>query len=422
MIWKFLKAGYMEDWTIIDTYSGVPQGAGCSPVLCNIYLNEFDKFVEAKMRDFDTMDRPRKLGKEYAQFAQQAYRLRKKIAAEPDGERREEMIAKHKAIQRQLIQTNPNMPDYSGRKQFRYVRYADDFLICVSGTKEDAEKIKEEIAEYLSKELKLELSLEKTLITHTSQRAKFLGYEISISKSQDVKRTARGCLQRVYYGQVRLFMPRNIVRDRLLKYGAIKIQKNMEKEQWKPMPRLRVAQLNPSLIVNTYNSEIRGLYNYYRMACNVCNLWNFGRGMYHSCIKTLASKYRCKIREIKQRYVRNGTIVIPWKSKKGEDRTTEFYKEGYRKSSTPMKELADYCVSTQQTWKREITRRLLSGICELCGKPEKALKVYLVRKLKDLGDTWLWERRMKSIRRKSLMVCPTCYQEILQGTSCKIMN
>ena len=43
LIWKFLKAGYMEQWDYQRTYNGVPQGSGVSPVLCNIYLNELDK-------------------------------------------------------------------------------------------------------------------------------------------------------------------------------------------------------------------------------------------------------------------------------------------------------------------------------------------------------------------------------------------
>ncbi len=46
LIWKFLKAGYMEQWTYNRTYSGVPQGAGVSPVLANVYLHELDKFME----------------------------------------------------------------------------------------------------------------------------------------------------------------------------------------------------------------------------------------------------------------------------------------------------------------------------------------------------------------------------------------
>ena len=42
LIWKFLKAGYLEDWQFNKTYSGTPQGGIISPILSNIYLNELD--------------------------------------------------------------------------------------------------------------------------------------------------------------------------------------------------------------------------------------------------------------------------------------------------------------------------------------------------------------------------------------------
>ncbi|WP_201763270.1 reverse transcriptase/maturase family protein [Enterococcus faecalis] len=46
LIYKFLKAGYMEDWKFNRTYSGTPQGGIISPILSNIYLSELDKFME----------------------------------------------------------------------------------------------------------------------------------------------------------------------------------------------------------------------------------------------------------------------------------------------------------------------------------------------------------------------------------------
>jgi len=44
-----LTAGYLEDWTYNRTYSGTPQGGVVSPVLANIYLNEFDSFVTGEL-------------------------------------------------------------------------------------------------------------------------------------------------------------------------------------------------------------------------------------------------------------------------------------------------------------------------------------------------------------------------------------
>ena len=45
LIWKFLKAGYMEQWQYNCTYSGVPQGSGISPICANIYLSELDNYI-----------------------------------------------------------------------------------------------------------------------------------------------------------------------------------------------------------------------------------------------------------------------------------------------------------------------------------------------------------------------------------------
>lgn len=53
LIWKFLKAGYCEDWQYHMTYSGTPQGGICSPIFANIYLHELDKFVVNLAKNFN---------------------------------------------------------------------------------------------------------------------------------------------------------------------------------------------------------------------------------------------------------------------------------------------------------------------------------------------------------------------------------
>jgi|AGFS01.1.fsa_nt_gi Retron-type reverse transcriptase len=47
-----LKAGYMEDWKFIESYSGSPQGNHASPILANIYLHELDEFMEKMKAGF----------------------------------------------------------------------------------------------------------------------------------------------------------------------------------------------------------------------------------------------------------------------------------------------------------------------------------------------------------------------------------
>ena len=51
LLWKFLKAGYMEDWNYHNTYSGTPQGSIISPILANIYMNELDSYMQSMQRN-----------------------------------------------------------------------------------------------------------------------------------------------------------------------------------------------------------------------------------------------------------------------------------------------------------------------------------------------------------------------------------
>lgn len=46
MIWKWLKAGYMEEGKYHEVDSGTPQGGVISPLLANLYLNELDWELE----------------------------------------------------------------------------------------------------------------------------------------------------------------------------------------------------------------------------------------------------------------------------------------------------------------------------------------------------------------------------------------
>ena len=87
------------------------------------------------------------------------------------------MVARLKAIEQERA-AFPSGDEMDGSyRRLKYIRYADDFILGVIGSKEDALRIKEDIKSFLSESLALELSEEKTLITHTGKSAKFLGYE-----------------------------------------------------------------------------------------------------------------------------------------------------------------------------------------------------------------------------------------------------
>ena len=407
LMWKFLRAGYMEQWEYHKTYSGSPQGSGMSPILANIYLHELDVFMEELKVNFDKGDtRNRKVHKDHEKV-RWAYR---KAKANLETTRTEENLKAFKEAQKIMLST-PHLNEMDeSYKRVQYNRYADDFLIAVNGSKEDAQSIKEQVRVFLEDKLKLIMSEEKTHVTHSSEKVRYLGYDIRVSRSQDTKRTKKG-LQRVWYGKVQLYMPKEKWIAKLRDYGAFKIKKDEAgKEIWKPIHRGALMHLDEVAIISKYNSEIRGLYNYYRMAINVCNLDKFHFIMRGSCLNTLASKYNSSVMKMYKKYKsEKGDFGVNYTTKGGVKRC-EFYNDGFRRNVSNAPDFADIMPEYRTQIKTtSLAGRLRSGRCEACGACD--VKVYMrhVKRLKDLKADNEFDMLMIEKRRKSLALCRNCY-------------
>ena len=114
-------------------------------------------------------------------------------------------------------------PMDTGYKRIQYVRYADDFLIGVIGSKEDAEKIKSDIGRFFEETLKLELSVEKTLITNSDDKARFLGYDVTVCNDSALKKAKGKGTVKAYTGKIKLYLPKEKWVGKLLGYGVLKI-------------------------------------------------------------------------------------------------------------------------------------------------------------------------------------------------------
>lgn len=133
LIWKFLKAGVMDDGLFARTETGVPQGGVISPLLANIYLNEFDRWANAKWN-----------------------------------------ISQYEKAKRRR----------AGKGNYCLIRYADDFVVMSNDGIAGVQQAKQEIREYLQTELHLEMSEEKALLTHVNDGFDFLGYHIQRAKPE----------------------------------------------------------------------------------------------------------------------------------------------------------------------------------------------------------------------------------------------
>lgn len=408
LIRKFLKAGYVEDWTFHNTYSGTPQGGIVSPILANIYLDKLDKYVKEYIQHFDkgTKRRP---GKESNDLANERKRTVRKLKKIKDGTEKAALVARLKAIEQERA-AFPSGDEMDGSyRRLKYIRYADDFILGVIGSKEDAQRIKEDIKSFLSESLALELSEEKTLITHTGKSAKFLGYEITVTRDNHQRRDVRGCLRRTYGKRVRLNVSMATLRDKLLEYGAMEIKLRNGKEIWKPKCRSGLIFNDDLEILDRYNRETVGFCNYYLIANNCVVLHNFRYIMEYSMYKTFAGKYRSTVRKINKKYRLNKLFTVKYEQQ-GVIKSRTFYKTSFKRRTTAFNGSCDIePYSIADVSRTNLTDRLKAEKCELCGATGKLI-MHHVRNLKDLKGKESWKRLMSARKRKTIALCPSCHR------------
>ena len=408
LIRKFLKAGYVEDWTFHNTYSGTPQGGIVSPILANIYLDKLDKYVKEYIQHFDkgTKRRP---GKESNNLANERKRTVRKLKKVKDGTEKAALVARLKAIEQERA-AFPSGDEMDGSyRRLKYIRYADDFILGVIGSKEDAQRIKEDIKSFLSASLALELSEEKTLITHTGKSAKFLGYEITVTRNNHQRRDVQGRLRRTYGKRVRLNVSMATLRDKLLEYGAMEIKLRNGKEVWKPKCRSGLIFNDDLEILDRYNRETVGFCNYYLIANNCVVLHNFRYIMEYSMYKTFAGKYRSTVRKINKKYRYNKLFTVKYEQK-GAIKSRTFYKTSFKRRTTAFNGSCDIePYSIADVSRTNLTDRLKAEKCELCGATGKLI-MHHVRNLKDLKGKESWERLMSARKRKTIALCPSCHR------------
>jgi len=131
LIRAFLRAGVIEaHGGYAASLTGTPQGGIASPLLANVYLSEFDRHFQELWES--TMS-PR---------------------------------------WRRQHRTRRGLPNY------RMIRYADDWVVVLDGSRDDAEALRDEIAGMLADRLAMTLAMDKTLVTHVDAGFDFLGTHI----------------------------------------------------------------------------------------------------------------------------------------------------------------------------------------------------------------------------------------------------
>jgi len=409
LIYKFLKAGYMEDWTYHRTYSGTPQGGIFSPVLANIYLHELDKFIVNLKNEFDKPS-AELYTVEYRKAQWQTVKARKAIKnCDPNNKIQKKQFIKEMKSVRSVQLKTPCKSQTD--KKIQYIRYADDFIIAVNGSREDCVEIKNKLSLFISSALKMQLSEEKTLITHSSNYARFLGYDVCIRRNAKVKPKKGGITVRTLNNKVELLIP---IKDKLNKFlfnkGIVYQKKDGTLFSTHRTSLIRLSDLE---IVSTYNSELRGICNYYSLASNYCQLRYFAYLMEYSCLKTLAAKHNSYISKIINKFQNGkGEWGIPYETKQGPKRCY-FAKYSDCKSGKDYTDKITKAAVIYGFSRNTLEERIKAKVCELCGKTNADhYEIHHIHKVKDLKGKADWERAMISKRRKTMVLCRNCHHKI----------
>ncbi|GLV54965.1 reverse transcriptase [Dictyobacter sp. S3.2.2.5] len=409
LIWKLLNAGYMDlHGARKDSLVGTPQGSIASPILANVYLHELDEFVE-------TLRTKREKGKVKARnpLYHQLSEKKRRMAKQGKTRTREfrELVKRLRTLPSVVVDD----PHFT---RLKYLRYADDWIIGLCGSRKLADEIKQEMKDFLKEKLKLTLSEEKTRITNAkAEEAFFLGTILKIGNGENAKVTL--CTSR----SGKKVKRRSTGWETVMEAPMPKLTKRLSERgfctaEGFPIAKAGWAYLDTDQIINLYSSINRGIQNYYAFVDNWSKLSRIQYILRYSLAKTLAMKHKISLPKVFKRFGKNLTIVIKGKEGK-KDREVSFHsnqnwskdRDAFQGSTAPNVDRVR--MATQMR-----TRSKLGLPCCICGESAEQIVMHHVRHIRKLShrrEPTGFNRILRKINRKQIPVCGSCHGKIHRG-------
>lgn len=422
LYWKAVKSHYINPVNKVEEFSsvGVPQGGVLSPMLSNIYLHELDKFMQIKVekskksgatsRDNPKYKKVHTKISNMRQYYSPTYRRNRSLTNEQEQERLKEIVKLEKVRAKYSSKVQG-----SGYRVY-YVRYADDFLIGINGSRRIAEKLKQELQTFLLDKLKLTLNSGKTKVTRLDKGAYFLGARLKrhTSRTNDQKRrtgsvskTGRKVRVRVPQGRIIALAPITNLIKKLQSQGVCRIR-NLKKHNVIPTRKTAWINLDLVTIIKKYNDVWQGLLNYYSFAYNRCQLNYIQYLLHHSLACTFMNKLKLNSR--RQVFKKYGK-TIQVQNEEGKLVSFKLVKNLPR-----IEKFSNSVLSSGfETFKYSLrTRSVFDKPCKICGT-KRNVEMHHRRPLKAHKT----DNTLKGIQinqsRKQIPLCISCHQRVHNG-------
>lgn len=443
LIHKFCKAGifYSISKNVTNSIIGVPQGGIASPILFNVYMMEFDRFVEEELRttiNYINKRQSRNDGPEQKRYSRSRNKYRradnryKKYISDqnkPISLYTNKEITKLNELHKQRnflrleVRKTPYTNQAKNTLRILYVRYADDWILLTNGKKTLCTLLKNKISSYLQTYLHLKLSDTKTSITEIRKEpARFLGFEIRGYNQTRLHYTANNTLART--GKtLRLFPDTKRLISRLQLNGYCD-------EKGFPTSKNSYTVLDDSTIIIKFNSIMMGLGNYYFPLLDyTSSMARYHYILHYSAMKTLAHKHDTSISKLIKKHGYPITMTHQ-ETRSDEVKMKHFQLLGYQK-------WREQCLKTAKLIRRKKTKKQpyhetikpdffnqykinwrtrvkMDWRCSICGDSD-SIQMHHIKHLRKLKLTG-FDRVVQSLNRKQIPVCFFHHQQIHNGT------
>jgi hypothetical protein len=391
-----------------DSLIGSPQGGILSPMLANVYLHELDEFVQELQLKLNT-GREKRDNPAYLRLSEKKRRMLKR------GETRSKAFKQVVKQMRATPSRQVSDPDYI---RITYLRYADDWIVGVCGSKALAETMKQEIKTFLWNHLKLTLSEETTHITNArTEEALFLGTTLTLGMGKEAKIK----LQKNRLGQS--FKRRTTGWNTVMKAPMARIITRLSDrgfctKEGEPIAKAAWAFLDMDQIVNLYSNVNRGIQNYYRFVANWRQLSSIQYILEYSLAKTLARKFKISVFGVFRRFGKGFSTTIEGKDGKPDKVVSYYLNQDWTKNRDAFQGGKDSEIDLVRTWTKMRSRSKFEKPCCLCGEAAAPIVMHHVRHIRKLSHQRMptgFNRILRAINRKQIPVCKTCHGKIHRG-------